>query len=345
MIIGDSLISRARDCAVGDVLAFLDASAISPAQALRALLDQSDDCVKILSPEGRLLFMNSGGIRVMEVDDFNELVGEPWENLWPEPARDHIRQALAAAQSGESARFSAACPTAAGTPKYWDVAVSPIPGADGRVSLILATSRDMTALRQRELAQETISREMTHRLRNAFALSKALLVTAARDAPEHKDFAAGVAGRLVALARAQGALVESDAAASELAPLVARCIDGMAGRATVEVAPMPDVVLAEGASRALALVLGELGTNSLKYGALRHGGAIRIEAELAADQQLALQWHETSVHDAVLGDSALPSGGEGIGLIQRIVGLYGGSVTTDIGPGGGLCTLRLPISA
>jgi PAS fold len=46
--------------------------------------------------------------------------------------------------AGQTARFRGAANTAKGTPRYWDVQVSPIFGAHGQISQLLSISRDIT---------------------------------------------------------------------------------------------------------------------------------------------------------------------------------------------------------
>ena len=50
----------------------------------------------------------------------------------------------ARAGAASAGHFDAFCPTAKGTPKWWDVLVTPIIGSDGKVSNLLAVSRDIT---------------------------------------------------------------------------------------------------------------------------------------------------------------------------------------------------------
>ena len=114
---------------------------------LRAVLDASTDCIKVVDLEGRLEFMNANGQCLMEVDDFGALRGRGWVSLWPEPAAAQVQRAIAAAQAGQPSRFEAPCPTAKGTPKWWDVAVAPVRDESGRVVRIISVSRDVTALR------------------------------------------------------------------------------------------------------------------------------------------------------------------------------------------------------
>ena len=117
---------------------------------VRSVLDNSPDCIKVLDLGGRLEEMNRPGRCVMEIDDFTPLVGCEWPDLWPEVGRAEVRRAVELARGGAVARFEAHGPTAKGTPKYWDVQVAPIPGADGRPARLVSVSRDITDRRRAE---------------------------------------------------------------------------------------------------------------------------------------------------------------------------------------------------
>ena len=113
------------------------------------IFEGSPDCVKVLDPEGRLLAMNRNGQCAMEIDDFDAVRGKSWSALWPEDSRQAIDLALKAAREGRTGRVSAYCPTAKGTPRWWDVTVNAMPGsegADGSDGYLLSISRDVTGL-------------------------------------------------------------------------------------------------------------------------------------------------------------------------------------------------------
>jgi PAS domain S-box-containing protein len=121
--------------------------------------ESSPDCVKILDLHGHLLSMNRNGQCVMEIHDFGGLCGAPWPSLWPRESHDSIQRALEAARSGAQGRFEAFCPTAKGTPKWWDVMVTPIFDSEGQIVRLLSVSRDVTAMRQaREELRGTAAR-------------------------------------------------------------------------------------------------------------------------------------------------------------------------------------------
>lgn len=133
------------------------------------LLESSPDCIKLLDLDGRLLYMNAGGICVMEVDDFTSYCNTEWVSFWQGDDQQAAERALELARVGEASVFRGYCPTAKGTPKWWEVIVSPILDAAGQVEQILSVSRDISDRVQLErdreqiLQQEQAAREASDR--------------------------------------------------------------------------------------------------------------------------------------------------------------------------------------
>lgn len=124
-------------------------AALATSEAMhRSVLEASPDCIKVMALDGALEIMNSPGLCAMELDSFEQVKGRSWLELWPSDVQPEVRSALEAARGGETARFTAFCPTAKETPKWWDVVVTPMCNADGRVDRILSISRDITATRE-----------------------------------------------------------------------------------------------------------------------------------------------------------------------------------------------------
>jgi PAS domain S-box-containing protein len=116
----------------------------------RAVLESSPDCIKVLDSEGRLLYMNQNGLCVMEINDFCQVKEKLWWDLWPEESRAAIKAAVQNGFLGQTAQVQAFCPTAKGTPKWWDVKVSPLRDHAGTVIQIISVSRDITASKKAE---------------------------------------------------------------------------------------------------------------------------------------------------------------------------------------------------
>ncbi|MBD2745684.1 PAS domain S-box protein [Microvirga sp. BT688] len=119
-------------------------------EMLDRLHASSEDCIKVLDLEGRLRFMSEGGCRAMEVGAFADIEGCDWLDFWTGPTADDARRAVLRAKLGDTGRFRGFCPTLAGTPKWWDVMVTPILGSDGKPDGLLAISRDITGLQHVE---------------------------------------------------------------------------------------------------------------------------------------------------------------------------------------------------
>ena len=127
-----------------------------------SILDSAVNCLRVLDLEGHIQYINKPGLLALEIDDFGSVQGREWPKLWPEETRPVLENALAVAKSGGVGRFASLGPTAKGTPKWWDVSVSPIPGADGQTARLLVSSTDRTAekLAQDELQRARIAAEV-----------------------------------------------------------------------------------------------------------------------------------------------------------------------------------------
>ena len=123
----------------------------------RSVVEASADCIKIISPEGRITLMNNPGLELMEVPDLSSFEGKFWWELWPSAMQEVVRASVDRARSGETVRFSGFCPTAGGKHKWWDVVVTPIHDSNRELTGILSISRDSTAEREKTAKLEWAS--------------------------------------------------------------------------------------------------------------------------------------------------------------------------------------------
>lgn len=322
-----------------DAVDFLNMSGLPVSAVVLGLFDQSDDCIKLIDPQGRLRFMNCNGKQAMEIDDFTTVEGRPWESLWPDDSRDAVNEAVTHANGGKLSRFEAFCPTAKGTPRWWEVTVSPILAEDGSVAAILSSSRDITDRKLREDALSAIAAEMKHRLRNAYTVGAAVSMAMAKDYPEHKEFANRLSDRLVRLAEVQAALVDvEDIALAEIVERITRAFRGDAQE--IAIGPLPKIRLDEQRAKTLILVLGELATNSLKYGALSGRGQVTLNASIVNDE-MVLVWDELHCSPHEQEKSSSVRGGSGQQLMSRMLATCGGSIQSGDSDGGYSSTVTL----
>ena len=115
----------------------------------RRIAEHTGDCVKILDLEGRLVYMNREGLRVLEVDAA-DVLNRPLVDFFNGDMRVAAAAAVAEARAGGCGRFQGLLQAPSGPERWWDIAVTPITGVDGDVVQLLAVSRDITERRRDE---------------------------------------------------------------------------------------------------------------------------------------------------------------------------------------------------
>jgi len=113
---------------------------------LASILELNQDCIKIISLEGNLLYMNKGGQHAMEIDDVSSCLDNQWVDFWTGTGKEEAEKSIQRAKEGFTSKFTDFCPTAKGTPRWWEVTVSPVTDAAGKIKYIMASSHDVTDL-------------------------------------------------------------------------------------------------------------------------------------------------------------------------------------------------------
>lgn len=320
----------------------LSRAELSP-ESLSHVLEQSTDCVKLVDPQGNLLWMNPNGLCAMEIEDFDLLSGQEWAALWPEDARPVIRSALADASAGGVVRLEAFCPTAKGTPRWWEVSLSAVRAPDGEHAGYISISRDVSQLHADREALKILLSEMRHRLKNSFAMVCAMLRTVARGNETHTEFASDMVARISALATAQ-TLFDGETDQSDLHDLLSTLIlpfrTAQGTRVELDCAASQEVDRRE--ADVISLVVGELTVNSTKHGAIGHGGSIALDARTEGEgleTRHVIVWQEQSDRPVVARSR---SGGQGLTLIERICAARGGTFSIEWQDSGLTAMLSLP---
>jgi len=186
---------------------------------------------------------------------------------------------------------------------------------------------------------------MSHRVKNLLALAAGLTNITSRSTETKEEMAKQLTQRLTALGRAhelvrplpdgQGsAALMGDLFAVLLAPY--DDVGAFAGRIRVAV---PRMGLGEKAATSLALVIHELATNSLKYGALSIDAGLLDISGTVLEDDIEIVWSE---HGSDPTRKSSSTEGYGSKLLQRTVsGQLGGSIDFNWVEGGVVVTLRL----
>lgn len=230
---------------------------------------------------------------------------------------------------------------------HWTLAYSPVRDPSGRVAGILCVVSETTeqvkaraaseranqslafevenamrALAARDAAereQETLRHELIHRMKNMLAVITAMVGQSIRGAASLEQAAQATASRLAAYARVHDVFTERAWSDADLRQVVEAALaphtDGLGARVTVT---GPELRFGAQQALAIALVIHELATNAMKYGALANDrGRVEIGWESEGDC-FAFTWIET---DAPPVDGT-PVSGFGSTLTDRIVPAY-----------------------
>jgi PAS domain S-box-containing protein len=139
----------------------------------RSIIESSPDCVAILSADARILQMTSHGLHLLGIEDFSSVENTDWLETWSGEDQAAAQSAVAAARHGAAGRFHG-FRTQGGLPKWWDVIVMPIRGADGRTERLLAVARDITERKQAEEAIRNLNSELRDKAAQLEAANKEL---------------------------------------------------------------------------------------------------------------------------------------------------------------------------
>ncbi len=217
----------------------------------------------------------------------------------------------------------------------------------GAATVLAGSSHDVTERRLKQEASDLLNRELSHRVKNLLSVVGSLATMSGEHRPETRDYIAAFQARLNNLAAAHDLLIQAD-----WGPVV---LDGLAERtlASIGVRDRVDLVasgLVVGAhdTQTIALVLHELGTNAIKYGALSNDSGrvglsfeMRCEAEGGDPATLVILWRETG------GPEVIPplSKGFGINLLERLARRQEPGVSLlDWAPGGLCCNIMLRLT-
>ncbi|MGN7293151.1 sensor histidine kinase [Rhizobium sp. SAFR-030] len=168
---------------------------------------------------------------------------------------------------------------------FWTFSYSPLFDDAGEIAGIIDVAVDTTRLVQSKRKEELLRRELVHRVKNAMAVTSAVVSATMRHANNLEEARDTVAKRIAALGKAQSLLDESDDGATVDAIVLESMAAHLDDRARLTIDGPPVRVQPQQAV-GLSLAIYELATNALKHGALSNAaGTVSVSwsvDELAA---------------------------------------------------------------
>ncbi|WP_271597826.1 response regulator [Bradyrhizobium sp. CCBAU 45384] len=177
-----------------------------------------------------------------------------------------------------------------GTSRWVHSRAVPVFDRDGEIVEWFGSARDVSERRRHDETQRLLIGELSHRVKNMLAVVQAIAQQTLRRAKDPAEFAASFGGRIQSLSSMHGLLSQSGWQHAELLDILRDQL--AAHEASRVVVAGPPVQLEPQVALHVALMLHELGTNSVKYGALSKAeGGVNVVWSVN-DGKLRLEWRE-----------------------------------------------------
>jgi PAS domain S-box-containing protein len=276
--------------------------------------------------------------------------GEAWNGMFhpddQERAWARWRESLA---SGEPYEIEYRLRHRSGEYRWTLGRAMPMRDEEGKIIRWIGTCTDIHDAKQTAAQNEILSRELSHRIKNIFAVIGGLIGLSARNDPGQKQFARQLQERVAALGRAHEFVRPHS---SHSAP---QRFPGRLHRVIREIlAPYPalaegrisisgeDVTVDDRGATPLALLVHELATNASKYGALSAAAGRVHLTTTVNDERVDLRWEENGGPPI-----ASPPGQTGFGTILTelsIVQQLGGAIERNWLPAGLVVTVGVELA-
>ncbi|MFN3876999.1 MAG: PAS domain-containing protein [Brevundimonas sp.] len=221
----------------------------------------------------------------------------------------------------------------------------------GEITRWFGTLTDIDELKRLEQGRELVSQELSHRIKNIFAVITALVALSARQYPEAKAFSASLRTRIAALARAHEFVrphTETSKPTVGATTLHSFLSDLFKAYADETGAPRvritgDDAVFDDQAATSVALLFHELATNAAKYGALSEKGGVVSLVTVRDEDRFVLTWSENG-GPIIQGEPSRAGFGSSLATLS-VQGQLGGRLEREWRPEGLKVVVDLPATA
>lgn len=221
-----------------------------------------------------------------------------------------------------------------------------IADSQGSGELVLLAIEDITERRETARHQELLMGELSHRVKNTLAVVQSIAAQTLRHSGSLETFGEAFQGRLQALARANDAIIDGSWKGVTLRHTIQRSLRPFAMEGRISLADGPEIDLLPQACLAITMILHELTTNAVKYGALSvTDGSIAIAWRIEASEggeTICVDWKERD------GPAVVPRSrkGQGSRFIERSIAYeLDGTASMVFDPSGLQAKLSFPAAS
>ncbi|MGB7408947.1 MAG: GAF domain-containing protein [Pontixanthobacter sp.] len=312
-------------------------------QSLRVLIDSLPDIAYSMRSDGTFDYINRRFFETVSEDRPQDAEG--WRPLvHPEDAERVFGDWYDAFEQGHDFEGRFRLRMANGEWRWHLSRVLPLIESGGKPRRWFGTMTDIQDTYRESEERELLARELSHRIKNIFAVIGGLISLKSRDHIGSESFSKDISDTLFSLSRAHTYVTQDRVDANEtlhglLEKLLAPYGDRSSSRMNIA---GDDATVSAKSATPLALLFHELATNCAKYGAFSvPEGKLEIVTRKEGDR-MVLDWKEK--------DGPPPKEDRGLGFGTRLVdksvtAQLSGELTRDFRPGGMTAALNVPLTS
>ncbi|MDR2838270.1 MAG: response regulator [Azonexus sp.] len=111
---------------------------------LKTIIDTEPECLKLLSPEGKLLSMNSAGLAMLEADSLEQMREHSMMDIVLPPYREAFMDLFQRVFAGGAGTLEFKISTLCGNLRWMETHAVPMRDTSGRITALLGLTRDVT---------------------------------------------------------------------------------------------------------------------------------------------------------------------------------------------------------
>lgn len=212
---------------------------------------------------------------------------------------------------------------------------------DGRWLVAQSAGIDITERKRLEERLQLLVDELNHRVKNTLMVVQALAYQSFRGHGLPEEPLTRFSDRLAALGAAHTALSNANWGSTQMSEIVRQGLIVVGSDIARVSLSGPDTLMPADKTVSLVMVVHELATNALKYGALsRDSGAIEVQWASDDTGTITLTWTERD------GPAVTPPARPGFGsrlIADTVNRQMGGKAELTFEPGGLVCSLTFPL--
>ncbi|GJE59415.1 PAS domain S-box protein [Methylobacterium trifolii] len=321
------------------------------ARKLAAIVETSKDFIGLAAQDGRISHLNEAALALLGLPDLAAARALRIADFFTPESRSVLDDVVMPAVGRDGWWEGELTFRHFGTGEPITVLYNIFPVRDATGSQVgyATVTRDLREAKRSEEARDLLIRELSHRIKNIFAVVGGLAALTARSDPAARPFATAFRERLGALAHAHEYVRPHS---PESAPAVlGQTVLGLMqlimaayvedGRARVAITG-DDAQIGERTATALALIMHEQATNAVKYGGLStERGSVTLTGR-STDGTYSLTWAEAGGPAVTVRPTRK---GFGTVLAERsVAGQLDGVLEHDWAPGGLVMRLDVPLA-